>query len=160
MAASHFASSWSSFALFSVITRNSIIIPSLFSLHSLSPTLSFSKCEDDKKSTAACITTRICRATKILKFVSKRIRRSCSSVVVEAERERREKILSLSFLCVCDDFCQKFFSFVQHFSHKNQTSNIKREEEENLINLSFFQEREKRDLVRFQIELFSIENVY
>ena len=41
---------------------------------------------------------------------------------------------------------------------RNKTS--KEEEEENLINLSFFQEREKRDLVRFQIELFSIENVY
>jgi len=124
MAASHFASSWSSFALFSVITRNSIIIPSLFSLHSLSPTLSFSKC-DDKKSTAAFITTRICRATKILKFVSKRIKRSCS-VVVEAEREKREKILYLSFLSVCDDFCQKFFSFVVQqklfSSCKNQTS--------------------------------------
>ena len=41
---------------------------------------------------------------------------------------------------------------------RNKTS--KEEEEENLINFSFFQEREKRDLVRFQIELFSIENVY
>ena len=29
---------------------------------------------------------------------------------MEAEREKREKILSLSFLSVCDDFCQKFFS--------------------------------------------------
>ena len=45
--------------------------------------------------------------------------------------------------------------FVQR---QNKTS--KEEEEENLIKLSFFQEREKRDLVRFQIELFSIENVY
>ena len=101
MAASHFASSWSSFALFSVITRNSIIIPSLFSLHSLSPTLSFSKCEDDKKSTAAFITTRICRATKILKFVSKRIRR----VVLllswkQREREERENFVSVFFECV------------------------------------------------------------
>ena len=44
-----------------------------------------------------------------------------------------------------------------------QKSNVKREEEEeNLIIMSFFQvKREKRDLlVRFQIELFSIENVY
>ena len=48
----------------------------------------------------------------------------------------------------------------KNFSCKNQTSNKREEEEENLINLSFFQEREKRDLVRFQIELFSIENVY
>jgi len=61
---------------------------------------------------------------------------------------------------ICDvDFCQKFFSFfVQHFSL--QKSNVKREEEEENLIMSFFQEREKRDLVRFQIELFSIENVY
>ena len=151
MAASHFASSWSSFALFSVITRNSIIIPSLFSLHSLSPTLSFSKC-DDKKSTAAFITTRICRATKILKFVSKRIKRSCS-VVVEAERERRERKFCICLFCVHDDFCQKFVRAILFV----QKSNVKREEEENLMS---FSKREKRDLVRFQIELFSIENVY
>jgi hypothetical protein len=45
---------------------------------------------------------------------------------VEAEREKREKILYLSFLSVCDDFCQKFFSFVVQqklfSSCKNQTS--------------------------------------
>jgi hypothetical protein len=80
---------------------------------------------------------------------------------VEAEREKREKILSLelSFLCVCDDFCQKFFSFVCATLFV-QKSNVKREEEEENLIMSFFQEREKRDLVRFQIELFSIENVY
>ena len=55
-------------------------------------------------------------------------------------------------------FVKNSSSFVQHFSYRNKTS--KEEEEENLIKLSFFQEREKRDLVRFQIELFSIENVY
>ena len=55
-------------------------------------------------------------------------------------------------------FVKNSSSFVQNFSYRNKTS--KEEEEENLIKLSFFQEREKRDLVRFQIELFSIENVY
>ena len=160
MAASHFASSWSSFALFSVITRNSIIIPSLFSLHSLSPTLSFSKC-DDKKSTAAFITTRICRATKILKFVSKRIKRSCS-VVVEAEREKREKILYLSFLSVCDDFCQKFFSFVGN-TFRTKIKRQKRRRRK--FNHEFFpKEREKRDLVFLRFILIRYysreENVY
>ena len=57
-------------------------------------------------------------------------------------------------------FVKNSSSFVQHFSYKNKTSKDEEEEEENLIKLSFFQEREKRDLVRFQIELFSIENVY
>lgn len=99
MAASHFASSWSSFALFpsSLITRFNSIIP-LFSLHSLSlsPTLSFSKC--DGKKSAAFITTRMRRATKILKFV-----KVCEVVLLLwKQRENREKILSLSFLC--DDF--------------------------------------------------------
>jgi hypothetical protein len=58
-----------------------------------------------------------------------------------------------------DDFCQKFFSFVCATLFV-QKSNVKREEEEENLIMSFFQEREKRDLVRFQIELFSIENVY
>ena len=152
MAASHFASSWSSFALFSVITRNSIYsLSSLYAL-SLSPTLSFSKC-DDKKSTAAFITTRICRATKILKFVKayKKLLFCCRAW---KQRERRERKFCICLFCVRDDFCQKFVRAIFFV----QKSNVKREEEENLMS---FSKREKRDLkVRFQIELFSIENVY
>jgi len=77
---------------------------------------------------------------------------------VEAEREKREKILSLSFLSENDDFCQKFIFVCATLFVQKQ--NVKRRRRRKFDQTSFFQEREKRDLVRFQIELFSIENVY
>ena len=59
---------------------------------------------------------------------------------MEAEREKREKILYLSFLCA-DDFCQKFVRAIFFV----QKSNVKREEEEENL-MSFSKLREKRDL--------------
>tara|TARA_B110000459_G_scaffold5091_1_gene5403 strand:- start:1402 stop:1563 length:162 start_codon:yes stop_codon:yes gene_type:complete len=53
---------------------------------------------------------------------------------VEAEREKREKILYLSFLSVCDDFCQKFiFVCATETFLFLQKSNVKRDEEEKKI---------------------------
>jgi hypothetical protein len=80
----------------------------------------------------------------------------------QRERRERENFVYVFFcvfvICgVLDDFCQKFVCATLFV----QKSNVKREEEEENLIMSFFQEREKRDLlVRFQIELFSIENVY
>lgn len=72
-----------------------------------------------------------------------------------AERAKREKILSLSFLCDFDDLCQKFFAFVhERFSlAKIKRRQKRRRREENLIKMSF-SKREKRE-ISFS-DLFSV----